>query len=86
MRCFVGWSWLVRSGHIVSDADRPRAVEPPDPIELLRVRLLEHGLVTEAEILAIHARVADEVTDAVERAHAASDAGDAELGIDDVFA
>ncbi len=74
------------AGHIVSDADRPRAVEPSDPIELLRVRLLEHGLVTEAEILEIHERVADEVTDAVERAQAAVDAGDAELGMDDVFA
>ena len=74
------------AGHIVSDADRPRAVEPADPIELLRVRLLEHGLVTEAEILEIHERVAAEVTDAVERARAAVDAGDAELGMDDVFA
>ena len=74
------------AGHIVSDADRPRAVRPSDPIELLRVRLLEHGLVTEAEILDIHERVAGEVTDAVERAQAAVDAGDAELGMDDVFA
>ena len=74
------------AGHIVSDADRPRAVRPSDPIELLRVRLLEHGLVTEAEILEIHERVAGEVTDAVERAQAAVDAGDAELGMDDVFA
>ena len=74
------------AGHIVSDADRPRAVRPSDPIELLRVRLLEHGLVTEAEILEIHERVAGEVTDAVERAQAAVDASDAELGMDDVFA
>ena len=74
------------AAHIVSDADRPRAVRPSDPIELLRVRLLEHGLVTEAEILDIHERVAGEVTDAVERAQAAVDAGDAELGMDDVFA
>lgn len=74
------------AGHIVPDADRPAPVDLPDPIELLRVRLLDHGLVTEAEILAIHERVADDVADAVERAHAAGDAGDAELGIDDVFA
>jgi TPP-dependent pyruvate/acetoin dehydrogenase alpha subunit len=74
------------AGHIVSDADRPRAIERLDPIELFRVRLLEHGLVTEPEILEIHKRVARDVTDAVERAQAAVDAGDAELGMDDVFA
>ena len=61
-----------------TDAERGRIYLPLE--ELARCR------VTEAEILAIHARVADEVTDAVERAQAASDAGDAELGIDDVFA
>ena len=74
------------AGHIVSDADRVGVVERPDPIEVLRVRLLERGLATEAEIRQVHERAADDVVAAVERARAAADASDAELGLDDVFA
>ena len=74
------------AGHIVSDADRAGDTESPDPIDLLRARLIERGLATEADILQVHERVAQEVTEAVERAKAATDAGDAEFGLDDVFA
>ena len=81
--CRVRGHW---AGHIVSDADRAGVVERPDPIEVLRARLLERGLATDVEIRQIHDRVANEVSDAVERARAATDVGDAELGLDDVFA
>ena len=74
------------AGHIVSDADRAGVVERPDPIDVLRVRLLERGLATDAEIAQVHERAADEVAAAVERAKAAADVGDVELGLDDVFA
>jgi pyruvate dehydrogenase E1 component alpha subunit len=74
------------AGHIVSDADRANAVERPDPIELLRARLLERRLVTEAEIREIHDHADDQVAAAVERANAAADVSEAELGLDDVFA
>lgn len=74
------------AGHIVSDADRAGVVERPDPIEVLRVRLLERAVATDAEIDQVRARVADDVAAAVERAKAAADVGDAELGLDDVFA
>ena len=74
------------AGHIVSEADRAGVVERPDPIEVLRGRLLERAVATEAEIDQIRARAADDVAAAVERAKAAADVGDAELGLDDVFA
>jgi len=74
------------AGHILSDADRAGIIERPDPIDVLRLRLLERGVVSEAEIRQIHERAADEIAAAVEHARAAADAGDAELGLDDVFA
>ena len=74
------------AGHIVSDADRAGVVERPDPIDVLRLWLLERGLATDAEIDQVHERAADEVAAAVERAKAAADVGDVELGLDDVFA
>ena len=74
------------AGHIVSDADGAGVVERPDPIDVLRLRLLERGLATDAEIDQVHERAADEVAAAVERAKAAADVGDVELGLDDVFA
>src|SRR5512138_2545603 len=74
------------AGHIVADADRVDVAERRDPIELLRGRLLERGLAIEAELREVHDRAADEVAAAVERAKAAADVGEAELGLDDVFA
>ena len=73
-------------GHILSDADRAGIVERPDPIDVLRARLLDSGLATEEEIRQIHERAAAEVATAVERARAAADVSDAELGLNDVFA
>jgi TPP-dependent pyruvate/acetoin dehydrogenase alpha subunit len=74
------------AGHIVSEADRAGVVERPDPIEMLRVRLLERAVATVAEIDLVRDRAAADVAAAVERAKAAADVGDAELGLDDVFA
>src|SRR5262245_16911752 len=74
------------AGHVVSDADRAAVVERPDPIDVLGARLLERGLATDAEIRHIHDRAASEIAAAVERARAAADVSDAELGLDDVFA
>ena len=74
------------AGHIVSEADRAGVVERPDPIEVLRVRLLERAVATEAEIDQVRDRAAADVAAAVERAKTAADVGDAELGLDDVFA
>jgi TPP-dependent pyruvate/acetoin dehydrogenase alpha subunit len=48
--------------------------------------LLERGLAIEAELREVHDRAAHEVAAAVERAKAAADVGEAELGLDDVFA
>jgi pyruvate dehydrogenase E1 component alpha subunit len=74
------------AGHIVSDADRAGIAERPDPIDVLRARLLERGLATEVDVHQIHDRVVSEIAAAVERAKDAADVGDAELGLDDVFA
>jgi len=74
------------AGHIVSDADRFGVVERQDPIEVLRARLIERGLATDAEIRQIHQRTASNIAAAVEQAKAAADVSDAELGLDDVFA
>lgn len=74
------------AGHIVADADRVDVAEARDPIEVLRGRLLERGLATEGELREVDDRAADEVEAAVERAKAAADVGEAELGLDDVFA
>jgi len=74
------------AGHIVSDQDRASVVERPDPIELLRARLLGRGVATEAELRQIHAYADGEVAAAVERARAAAEVSEAELGLDDVFA
>ena len=74
------------AGHIVSDEDRAGAAARPDPIDLLRARLLERDLATEEELARIQAHVAAEVGSAIERAGATADAGDPELGLDDVFA
>jgi acetoin:2,6-dichlorophenolindophenol oxidoreductase subunit alpha len=74
------------AGHIVSDTDRADDVRRPDPIEVLRRRLVERGLATEAEIRQVHERAAGEVAAAVDRASAAADVGDTELGLNDVFA
>jgi acetoin:2,6-dichlorophenolindophenol oxidoreductase subunit alpha len=74
------------AGHILSDVDRTGVVERPDPIEVLGARLIERGLATDAEIHQIHQRAASDIAAAVEQARAAADVGDAELGLDDVFA
>jgi pyruvate dehydrogenase E1 component alpha subunit len=74
------------AGHVVSDADRAGVVERPDPIDVLRLRLLERGIASEAEIDQVYERAADEVAAAVERAKTAPDVSDVELGLDDVFA
>ncbi len=74
------------AGHVVTDADRASVGERVDPIQMLRVRLLERGLATEMEIADVQMRVASEVAAGVERARTAADVGDAELGLDDVFA
>jgi TPP-dependent pyruvate/acetoin dehydrogenase alpha subunit len=81
--CRVRGHW---AGHILSDADRIGVVERPDPIEVLGARLVERGVATDAEILQIHQRAASDIAAAVEQARAAADVGDAELGLDDVFA
>ena len=74
------------AGHILADADRAGVVERPDPIDVLRVRLLERSLATEADIDLIKERAASEIAAAVNQARAAADVTDAELGLDDVFA
>jgi TPP-dependent pyruvate/acetoin dehydrogenase alpha subunit len=79
--CRVRGHW---AGHVPSDAERAGVVARPDPIEVLRARLLERGVATEADMRAVHERAEREVAAAVEQARAVPDVSD--LGADEVFA
>ena len=82
------WRWR---GHWAGDDQRyrvgfdvPEDVE--DPLDLYAYRLLARGVVELADLHRIHAGVEAEVTRAMERARAAPDAGEGELGLEDVYA
>jgi pyruvate dehydrogenase E1 component alpha subunit len=76
-------------GHNFSDKATYRTTEESsgaDPLEHFTSRLLQHGEATPATLQQIQDSVSAEVTEAVERAKAAQDAGPAELGLDEVYA
>jgi TPP-dependent pyruvate/acetoin dehydrogenase alpha subunit len=84
------WRWR---GHWAGDdqAYRSGFTEPADtedPIDLYGYRLLSQGSATLLELEHVHTQVEDEVRAAMamERAGAAPDAGEAQLGLDDVYA
>jgi acetoin:2,6-dichlorophenolindophenol oxidoreductase subunit alpha len=82
------WRWR---GHWAGDdqAYRARFPEPPeveDPIDLYGYRLLSTGAAQIGELERVHSEVDKEVRAAIERANAAPDAGEAELGLEDVCA
>jgi pyruvate dehydrogenase E1 component alpha subunit len=82
------WRWR---GHWAGDdqAYRQVADEPPeveDPLDLYAHRLLERGVADLVQLQAIHADVEAQVAEAMARAAASPDAGQAELGLDDVYA
>jgi TPP-dependent pyruvate/acetoin dehydrogenase alpha subunit len=82
------WRWR---GHWAGDDQGYRGAfaEPPDvedPLDLYGYRLLSNGLASAAALQRIHTEVDDEVGAAMARAGAAPDAGECELGLDDVYA
>ena len=81
------WRWR---GHWAGDDQAYRATRWPtdveDPLDLYADRLLRRGVVSLDDLQRVHADVAVEVAQAMERALAADDAGAAEVGIDDVYA
>ena len=82
------WRWR---GHWAGDEQTYRSAssEPPDtedPIDVYGYRLLSQGSATLDELERVHARVEEEVRAAMDRAAAAPEAGEAELGLDDVYA
>jgi TPP-dependent pyruvate/acetoin dehydrogenase alpha subunit len=80
------WRWR---GHWAGDAQTYRLGPEPehveDPLDLFAYRLLERGTHLD-ELQNVDATVADEVRAALERARAAPVAGEAELGLDEVYA
>lgn len=58
----------------------------PDPLNSFAERLIVRGDATASELLRIRENVAEDIARAVERAKMAADAGEAELGVDDVYA
>ena len=81
------WRWR---GHWAGDDQgyRTTFAEPPDiedPLDLYGYRLLSAGTTAE-ELQRVHAEVEQEVQAAMERASESPDAGECELGLDDVYA
>jgi pyruvate dehydrogenase E1 component alpha subunit len=82
------WRWR---GHWAGDDQVYRAgtADPPDvedPLDLYAHRLLSNRTAALAELQRIHEQVEQEVRAAMARASKAPDAGEAELGLDDVYA
>jgi pyruvate dehydrogenase E1 component alpha subunit len=81
------WRWR---GHWAGDEQGYRVQPDPrdieDPLDLYAYRLLERGDHSIADLLPVHADVEQEVRLALERARAAPDAGEHELGLEDVYA
>jgi pyruvate dehydrogenase E1 component alpha subunit len=75
-----------RRGHWAGQHVDPEATPPPDPIEVLEKRLLKRGEATPSDLLSIRDAVGAEIAQAVARAKAALDAGEADLGLDEVYA
>src|SRR5689334_17867003 len=80
------WRWR---GHWAGDEQsyrRSDAEDVEDPLDLFAYRLLERGSVTSEDLLRVHAEVAAEVAEAMDRARSQPDAGADELGLDEVYA
>jgi len=82
-------TWRLR-GHWAADGQAYRTQPEPDgledPLDLQAYRLLERGLVDEAQLERLHAQVAGEIEVAVRQAQAARDADASDLGLDEVYA
>ena len=80
------WRWR---GHWAGDEQRYRTAPPQtdveDPLDLYAYRLLERGLASDADLAEIHSSVEAEVRAAMDRAADSADAGEAELGLEDVY-
>jgi acetoin:2,6-dichlorophenolindophenol oxidoreductase subunit alpha len=82
------WRWR---GHWAGDAQEYRAAggDPDgleDPLDLYGHRLLSDGRATIEELQAVHRSVEEDVRAAMDRAAAARDPTEADLGLQDVFA
>jgi acetoin:2,6-dichlorophenolindophenol oxidoreductase subunit alpha len=81
------WRWR---GHWAGDEQRyrtaPPAADVEDPLDLYAYRLLERGLASDADLAEIHSDVEADVRAAIVRAVASPDAGETELGLEDVYA
>jgi 2-oxoisovalerate dehydrogenase E1 component len=81
------WRWR---GHWAADDQTYRQAPEPewveDPLDLFGYRLLEAGRARVEDLQRTHAEVGDEVRDAIEQARGSPDAGEAELGLDEVYA
>jgi TPP-dependent pyruvate/acetoin dehydrogenase alpha subunit len=62
------------------------APDPPDPLNVFESRLIARGDATSSQLGEIRQQIAEDIAESVERAKAAAEAGDAELGMDDVYA
>jgi pyruvate dehydrogenase E1 component alpha subunit len=81
------WRWR---GHWAGDEQSYRVDPDPhdleDPLDLYAYRVLQRGAASIEDLLRTHADVEEHVRLAMDRARAAPDAGENELGIEDVYA
>jgi TPP-dependent pyruvate/acetoin dehydrogenase alpha subunit len=73
------------AGHELTEAMLADARRRPDPIDRFRLRLIDEGHATEAVLDDLQRRIGTEVAEAVERAKAAPNAGEGDLGVDEVY-
>ena len=81
------WRWR---GHWAGDDQAYRPAGFPsgleDPLDLFAYRLLSRGSASLEKLNALHAEVEAEVAAAMQRAAAEPDAGEADLGLEHVYA
>lgn len=83
-------TWRV-GGHWAGDktpyrSPEQQAFHPADPLEVLRARLLEDHLATADDLASFETAFAGEVDQAIREVRALPDAGEAQLGLDEVCA
>ncbi len=80
-----------KGGHWANDKAPYRTAQdtpdnPGDPLDRMRARLLERGLADPADLDQMNAAIAAQVDAAIDFALAQPDAGQAELGLDEIYA
>jgi TPP-dependent pyruvate/acetoin dehydrogenase alpha subunit len=74
------------AGQQLGEREHAAVMNDSDPLDLFGGRVIARGEAAASELDELRQRVAEEVAEAVERAKAVPEAGDSDLGLDDVYA